>query len=61
MNDVEEQEEAAIAQASSRARNWSRGRLQANGMNLNRAEALEQERWHYCTINRWFDQFSGLL
>jgi hypothetical protein len=32
-------------------------------MNLKRAEALEQERETYCTrgtINRWFDEFSGL-
>jgi hypothetical protein len=58
--DVAEQEEAAIAQEASRARDWAR----ANAMNLKRAEALEQERWDYCTrgtINRWFDEMSGLV
>jgi hypothetical protein len=49
------EEEAAIAQDSSRARDWAGGWLSARGLNLKRAEALEQERWTYCTrgaINR---------
>jgi hypothetical protein len=33
-------------------------------MEQKRAEALEQGGWTYCTrgtINRWFDEFTGLL
>jgi hypothetical protein len=59
-----EEEEAAIAQDSLKARHWARGRLRAQGMSLKRVEALEQGRWGHCTrgpINRWFKEFSGLL
>jgi hypothetical protein len=58
------EEEAAIARNSTRARDWARGWLRARGMNLKRAEALEQALWYYCTrgtINLWFDEFTGFL
>jgi hypothetical protein len=56
--EIAAEEEAAIAQDSSRARDGGRGWLKTNGLNLKWAEALEQERWTHCTrgtINRWFD------
>jgi hypothetical protein len=62
--EIAEEEGVAIAQDSTRARDWARRRFRAHGMNLKQAEALEQERWIYCTrgtINGWFDDFSGLL
>jgi stage V sporulation protein SpoVS len=53
--EIAAEEKAAIAQDSSRALGWARGWLRPDGMNMKRAEALEQEGWNCCTrgtINR---------
>ena len=62
--EVAEAEDAAISQDTHRARDWARGWLRANGMHLKRADALETERWPYCTrgtISRWFDELTGVF
>jgi hypothetical protein len=41
--EIAAEEEATIAQDSSRARDWARGWLRAHGMDPRRAEALEHE------------------